>query len=99
MKEQAKQMLKERKGVLGGLQDLGLGIVVLVVLLAVGALILAEVDDNTTNQNATNIINDGLAGLEDLSGWIPIIVIAAVGALVIALIVVGFRRFGGDSGF
>lgn len=64
----------------------------------------SDLDVNATydflaDNNATAITDDGLAGVEDLAGWIPIVVIAVVGVLVIGLIVVGFRKFGGETGF
>jgi hypothetical protein len=70
----------------------GLGFVITVVVLSIGARIVSTMKDQTTDTTAVAILDKGLGALSDLSGWLPIIALAVAGVIVLLLIV---RAFGG----
>ena len=96
--------MKNKKGnVLGGLATLGVGIAGLAVALVVTFLILSqgkaqEVSINSidvTNQstytlgyNATETLTEAV---DDIPGWVPLIVIAVIGGLLLSLVAM-FRK-------
>ena len=76
------------------LGDLAIGIVVLTVILVVVFLVLANLGANSTvaaDSNATAAVNELTGAANDIPGWVPIVVIVVIGALLIGLIAV-FRR-------
>lgn len=95
-------------GVVGAIVTLiaGVGVAVLV-LIFVGALggqtyNLVEADinainDTTIQTSVKNSITSGFSGLETTGDYLPIIVLAVVISLVLAL-VLGFMNFGGMGG-
>jgi len=89
-----KDMLKmNKKGVFNQLSALGVGIAALVVTLAVVFLILANVGANTqvaADANATLATNTLTNAAATIPGWVPLIVLVAIGGLIIALV----SRFG-----
>jgi len=95
MFEKIKQFLRNRrlKGFsLNTLWVAGLGFVITVVVLSIGARIVSTMKSQTTDTTATEILDKGLGALSDLSGWLPIIALAVAGVIVLMLIV---RAFGG----
>jgi len=75
--------------------SLGLGIVVLVVALAVGAMITSKVGEQMTpNSTAANVTETGLQAIGDLADWIPILVVAAIGMVVLGYVAGGFMQGG-----
>jgi len=97
-------MKLQKKGqVFNQIGALGIGIAALTITLVVVFLILSQassqiettdgVDCNTTNSasigcNATNTLRGAVA---TIPGWIPLIVIASIGAILLSLVAV-FRR-------
>jgi len=81
-----------KKGIFG-LQELGTGIVTLVIVLAVGAVILSNMGSiSGLSTNATYIINNGQNAMSPIVGtWLPIIVLAVVASIIIGLVVRSFR--------
>ena len=89
------------KGQLDALQPLIVALVVIGIVLVVGFLIFAEVrdqvweidgltaavNDTSYGYNATMEVTDAMA---DIPGWLPIIIVVVIGALLIGL--VGFLR-------
>jgi len=85
------------KGQIDALQPLIVALVVIAIVLVVGFLIFAEVKDQvysidslnaTHNQssygyNATMEVTNAIA---DIPGWLPIIVVVVIGALLIGLV-------------
>lgn len=71
-----------------------LAIVLVGVVLGIGLYILAEVNDNIDDGNASLALNETVIGLADLASWIGIIVIVIAAAIVIGLLV---RSFGGGG--
>ena len=101
------KMKMNKKGIaaLDGFGALAIGTVTLAVVLIVGFLIVAEgqaqlvtldsinVSDATTfsaGYNATVTLQDAM---NDIPGWVPIIIITAIGAILIGMVAV-FRRLG-----
>jgi TRAP-type C4-dicarboxylate transport system permease small subunit len=70
----------------------GLGFVITVVVLSIGARIVSEMKNQTTDTTAVSILEKGLVALSDLSAWLPIIALAVAGVIILLLIV---RAFGG----
>jgi len=91
-----------KKGVIEGLQALIVPLITIGVVLAVGFLIMAEAKDqvksiqglNASDASATylggsyasNGTNATINAIADIPGWLPIIVITVIGALLIGLV-------------
>jgi len=98
-------MIKGKKGqnVMDGLGKLGISIAVLAVVLVVIFLIMSQVrtqiitlesintSDTSTFTSAYNGTNTLINAVEDIPGWVPIIVITAIGALLLGMVAM-FRR-------
>ena len=87
------------KGQIDALQPLIVALVVIAIVLVVGFLIFAEVQDQVVKidsideSNATgarsygyNATGDVINAMEDIPGWLPIIVVVVIGALLIGLV-------------
>lgn len=70
----------------------GLGFVITVVVLSIGARIVSQMKDQTTDATAVSILDKGLNALTELTNWLPIIALAVAGVIILLLIV---RAFGG----
>lgn len=80
-----------------GLGNLGLAIVVVAIILAFGALIVSNVQtdvelETSNTSTAYNATVEGLSAIEDISGWLGLIVIVTIGAFIIYIL---RRSFGG----
>lgn len=87
-------MKMNKKGVFDQLGALGIGIAGLVITLVVVFLILSQIGANTTvaaDTNATAAVNTLTTAAADIPGWVPIVVITAIGALLIGMVAL-FRR-------
>ena len=87
-------MKLNKKGVFDQLSALGIGLVALAITLIVVFLILAQLAANTSvvaDGNATAAVTTLTEAAEDIPGWVPIVVVVVIGALLIGLIAV-FRR-------
>jgi hypothetical protein len=88
-----KLLAKRRKGYsLTSLWVAGLGFVITVVVLSIGARIVSTMKNQTTDSTALNVLDKGLGAISDLSSWLPVIALAVAGVIVLLLIV---RAFGG----
>jgi hypothetical protein len=97
MFEKIKQLFRMRrlKGFsLNSLWVAGLGFVITVVVLSIGARIVSTMKEQTTDTVATGILDKGLTALSDLAGWLPIIGLAVAGVIVLMLIVRAFSGLG-----
>ena len=95
MFEKLKELFRIRslKGfTLNSLWIAGLGFVITVVVLSIGARIVSTMKNQTTDTTAIGILDKGLTALSDLAGWLPIISLGVAGVIVLMLIV---RAFGG----
>lgn len=84
------KLLKSKKGnVLDQLGALGVGLASLVIIFAVVFLIIANVKANAdvvADGNATAAVNTIQGAAADVPGWIPLIIITVIGALLISLV-------------
>ncbi len=94
--------MKNKKGAIEGLMSLITPLIAIGILLAVGFLIMAEAKtqiQSVQGLNATggsSAVGDGSAAwngtettinaIQDIPGWLPIIVITVIGALLIGLV-------------
>jgi len=78
-----------KKGVFDQLGALGIGIATLVITLAVVFLVLANIKSNSSvsaDANATAAVNTLTNAAATIPGWVPLVVIVAVGALILGMI-------------
>ena len=83
-----------KKGVIDQLSPMVISLVAIGITLAVGFLVLAEISSNDAvmdNKNASVAVNETVSAMADIPGWLPIIVIVIIGALLLSLIAM-FRR-------
>jgi len=76
------------------LSGLGVGIAALAITLVVVFLILSQTAANTTvaaDSNASGAISTLQTSAGTIPGWVPLIVIAVIGAILLSLVAV-FRR-------
>lgn len=89
----------DKKGQVIGLGDLSgvaIGVLVFVIVVSIGAVILAEVQQTQTNNTvAFNTTADGLTGISLFGDFVSIIVLVAIAAVILGLISLAFRGFGG----
>lgn len=87
-----KSVLKSKKGAFGELWRAAIGIGIFVLVTSLVALMLAEVQDQTTdNTVANNVTDKGLEAVDLLADWQTIVVIAIIMIVLIGLIL---RQFG-----
>ena len=89
-----KTMKMNKKGVIDQLAPVVIGIVALGITIVIGFLILSQVGANTqvtADGNATAAINTVQDAMDDIPGWLPIIIVTIIGALLIGLVSI-FRR-------
>ncbi len=87
-------MRMHKKGVIDQLMPVVIALVSIGIMLVVGFLILSEVGNNsmvTADVNATASVSEVTNAMADIPGWLPIIVITIIGALLIGLVSF-FRR-------
>ena len=79
----------DKKGVIDNLMPMIISLVAIGITLAVGFLVLAEVAANdkvVADGNATLGVDETTSAMADIPGWLPIIVITVIGALLIGLV-------------
>jgi len=84
-----------KRGVFDQLGALGIGVASLVITLAVVFLILAQVGDNTqvaADGNATLATNTLTTAAATIPGWVPLVILVAIGGLILALVAVFGKR-------
>lgn len=90
-------MKMNKKGqIMSQLGALGIGIATLAITLVVVFLILSQTGANTqvvADANATAAVNTLTDAAADIPGWVPLVVIAVIGALILGLVAL-FRRQG-----
>lgn len=89
------QILKGKRGqVFDQLSNLGIGIAALVIIFAVVFLIASNVRGNSAvaaDGNATAAVNTLTTAAATIPGWVPLVVIAVIGAILIGLVAI-FRQ-------
>lgn|SRR3990167_3566949 len=94
-KIRSRQFELKKKGQLQSLNGLVLGLLVLAITLAVGFVILTTLGANyAAGSYVRNMTDSFQSALASIPGWAPVIIIAAVGGIVLFLVV---RQFGGGS--
>ena len=80
---------KFKKGAIDQLVPVVTALVALGIVLAISFLILAELRQNTkiiADSNASNAVAEVQTAMADIPGWLPIIVIVIIGALILSLV-------------
>ena len=84
----------DKKGqVFQALTGLGIGLAVLLITLAVVFLIMSNVGSNASvagDPNATAAVTAITVAADTIPGWVPLVVIVVIGALIIGLVSRGF---------
>jgi len=83
-----------KKAVIDQLAPVVIALVSLGIVLVVAFLVLAEIQDSSSvheDPNASNSTAQVIDAMSDIPGWLPIIVITIIGALLIGLVSM-FRR-------
>ena len=95
-KTNMQSLFKSKKAVIDNLMPVVIGLVAIGITLVVGFLIMAEISTNakvTADGNATAAVDDVQDAMADIPGWLTIIVITIIGALLIGLVgIFGGRR-------
>ena len=89
------KMFSSKKGVIDNLIPLVIGLVVIGVVLAVGFLIMSNIASNTAvaaEPNATRAIQTTITAMAGIPGWLGVIIIVVIGALLIGLVSMFNRR-------
>ena len=82
------KLTKSKAGVIDQLQTLVPALVAIGITLVIGFLIFAEVASNATvtaDSNATSAIQSVQSATSQIPGWLPVIIIAVVGVLLMGL--------------
>ena len=80
----------------GDLAPIAIGFVVIVIIIAVGAIVLSELQsDQTTDDAAWNATGDGLSALDNLGSQTPLLATVIIFSVIIA-VVIGFFAMGGS---
>ncbi len=82
-------MKLHKKAVIDQLMPLVIALVSIGIMLVVGFLILSEVAANSSvvaDPNASSAVDEVQNAMADIPGWLPIIVITVIGALLIGLV-------------
>ena len=88
------KFINTKKGVIDQLAPVVISVVALAITLVVVFLILSQMASNTkiaADSNASAAIDQVQGALDDIPGWLPIIIITIIGALLISLVAI-FRR-------
>ena len=78
-----------KAGVIGQLTPLVTGIAAIAITLVIAFLILAQVKDNATvtaDANATAAVTATQNAMDDIPGWLPIIIVALIGSLLLGIV-------------
>jgi len=81
--------MRSKKAQLAQLLPLVIGLVSIGITLVIGFLILAQVAANPTvvaDGNASAAVTEVQGAMDDIPGWLPIIVVTLIGALLIGLV-------------
>ena len=80
-----------KKAQITQLQPIIVSLVAVAIVLTVGFLIMSEVKSQATsidseNSSAVNATNEVIDAVGDIPGWLPIIIVTVIGALLIGLV-------------
>lgn len=91
IQEKKAKMKMNKKGQIAQLMPLVIALVSIGITLVIGFLIMAEVAANTTvaaDANASAAVDEVQQAMDDIPGWLPIIVITVIGALLLSLVAI-----------
>lgn len=83
------KLIRHKKAAIDQLMPVVVALVSIGIALVVGFLILSEVAANskvTADANASAAIDEVQSAMDDIPGWLPIIVITIIGALLLGLV-------------
>jgi DNA-binding transcriptional regulator of glucitol operon len=81
-----------------GIGDIGpvaLSLTVSIIIVAVAALILAQLRTGSTNVNFTSVVDLGLAAIGSFANWFSIMVVVIVAVIILSLVMLLRGRSGG----
>ena len=81
--------MRHKKAQINNLLPLVVSLVAIGITLVIGFLIMSETASNTTvaaDQNASAAIDEVQGAMDDIPGFLPIIVITVIGALLLGLV-------------
>jgi len=79
----------KKKGAIQNLLPVVVSLVAIGITLVIGFLIMAEVAANSTvaaDSNASAAVDEVQSAMEDIPGWLPIIVITIIGSILLGLV-------------
>ena len=94
---QLRRVLKSKKGfTIGDLGNIAIAFGIAIIILVVVAIIVQTMRDDQTDANtaARNATDFGLEALNTMSSFLPLIALAAVGAVVIGIVIRFFLQPG-----
>lgn len=91
-----KKLKGKSKGVVQ-LTDTVIGLVLVAASLGIGAIVLAGLNDNTSDANASQVLNKGSEGLTTLGDFLPTIATVVVGIFLLGLLFILRGTRGGAS--
>ena len=84
---------------IGDLAPIAIAFVVVIIVLTVGALVITEMHaDQVQNSSAFNVTREGILGLNNLSGQLPLLATVVIFAVIIGVVVGFFAMSAGRSG-
>lgn len=89
---------KKRKGQLSALPSSAITMVSLVIIVAMGVLILVGMNSSTTNEDANEIIGEGITAMGTYGDWFTTIVIVIIGVAILGLVALFFAMRRGGLG-
>ena len=84
-----------KKGAVDQLMPVVTALVAIGITLVIGFLIMSEVASNATvaaDVNASEAVDQVQGALDDIPGWLPIIIITIIGAILLGLVSLFVRR-------
>ena len=79
--------MNTKKAQLGNLQGLVWGIVVIAIMIAIGLVVMVELrDTDSVSGAAETAINESIDAVSEIPGWLVIIVIVVIAAIILGLI-------------
>lgn len=97
MNEDLRPVNKMKGQGVGDIGPVALAVGVGIIIVAIVALILAEMNTQITDANATQVLDAGLAAIITFSDFFGVIVIVAVSVIILSLVML-LSRFQGTGG-
>jgi len=81
-------MFADKKGqvYLGNVPNFVWNLVVIGIFVGIGVIVLAKFKDTTTDSTAQAAINETIGAVDDIPGWLPIVVVMLMAGIVVSLI-------------